>query len=618
MLGKFFEMEESVGEIWHRLITRAAETRYPEAAVELAEVERTVGIMFRALGGDGGLDVEATNATEHGARRGLLQRVAGSNRRVELAWRDDQSLRLPSVIDYFPEKSLNRDLYIWLAALAVDDTESEEAWFSKNQRLTSSTLEQYPGIRSRYYRLVEAHIQQRLPVEKLPLAERAQEEAIRTALQQPGTVLQLPQAERPPLPVPLWLHPFPPVVQQANVKSGDPDDEGERGETRDLDDDRRRQAERADKPEAEDKGLITIRMENIFSWGEFVKLDRSSEENEDLDDAADAAQDMDLMSVSRDAKASAGKLRFDLDLPSEAEDDLVLSEGILLPEWDFKKKKLIPDYCRLLPMISATAESMELPDHLRKTARKLRAQFQHLAPARIWHRQQQDGCEIDLDAYLRFTTDRAAGHVSATDGLYRDLRVGARDLACLLLADLSLSTDTWVDNHSRVIDVIRDSLFLFAESLAATGDQFAMYGFSSRKRDPVRFHQLKTFEESYTGSVRGRINTIKPGYYTRIGAAIRHSSNLLKKQGQSRKLLLILTDGKPNDLDKYEGRYGIEDTREAIREARDLGLQPFCVTIDTQGNDYLPHLFGTGGYVVIHKPSQLPRELPLLYARLTA
>ena len=268
-------------------------------------------------------------------------------------------------------------------------------------------------------------------------------------------------------------------------------------------------------------------------------------------------------------------------------------------------------------MLSADAEPCNLPDHLRKTARKLRAQFQHLAPARTWHRAQQDGCEIDLDAYLRFTTDRAAGHVAAADGLYRDLRIGARDLACLLLADLSLSTDTWIGNHARVIDVIRDSMFLFAESLSATGDQFAMYGFSSRKRDPIRFHNIKTFDENYTSTIRGRINVIKPGYYTRMGAAIRHSSNILKEQPAGRRLLLILTDGKPNDLDKYEGRYGIEDTHQAIHEARQLGLQPFCVTIDAKGNDYLPHLFGTGSYVVIHKPSQLPKELPLLYARLT-
>jgi len=384
-----------------------------------------------------------------------------------------------------------------------------------------------------------------------------------------------------------------------------------------LEDQRRRKAERTDAPE-QDRGLVTIRWENIFTWGEFAKVDRGTEENDDLEQASDIADDMDVMSISRDGKSTAGRLRFDLDLPSEEHDDLVLNSGILLPEWDYRGQQLQADHCRIVPMLSADAKPCELPDHLRRTARRLRAQFQHIAPARIWHPAQQEGSEIDLEAYLRFVSDRKSGHVAAADGLYRDLRVGARDLASLLLADLSLSTDSWINDHDRVIDVIRNSLFLFAESLAATRDRFAIHGFSSRRRDPVRFHQLKTFDEEYSASIRGRINAIKPGYYTRMGAAIRYGSKLLKDEPASRRLLLLLTDGKPNDLDKYEGRYGIEDTRHAIHEARQLGLQPFCVTIDNRANDYLPYLFGSGGYVVIHKPSQLPKELPLLYARLTA
>ncbi len=610
-------MEEKVGELWHRLITRMAETRHPEAAVTLESVATTVGVLFRALGGDGGLQVEAANATDHAARRRLLQRIAGSGRQVELAWRDDQSLRLPAVIDCFPERSLNRDLYLWLAALAVGDSGDDEPWFNLNQRLTRLALERYPGLRSRYHRLVAAHITQRLPPERMPAAERPQEEAIRQALQEPGSVERLPPARRPPQPVPLWLHPFPPITRERIAGDADGSD-CSGGEIKDLDEKQRRKAERAEKRKGEDRGLITIRMENIFSWGDYLNLDRGSEENEDLDSAADAARDMDTLSVTRDARASAGKLRFDLDLPGEANDDLVLSDGILLPEWDYKRRRMQPDYCRIVPMLAADAAPCPLPDHLRRTATRLRAQFQQLMPARTWHRGQQDGSEIDLDAYLRFATDRAAGRVPLEQGLYRDLRVGARDLSCLLLADLSLSTDTWVDNRQRVIDVIRDSLMLFAESLAATGDRFAMYGFSSRKRDPVRFHQLKTFDEPFGAAVRGRVQAIKPGYYTRMGAAIRHSTRLLEEQPSERRLLLILTDGKPNDLDKYEGRYGIEDTRQAIHEARQAGLQPFCVTIDARANDYLPHLFGSGSYVVIHRPSQLPRELPLLYARLTA
>jgi nitric oxide reductase NorD protein len=103
-----------------------------------------------------------------------------------------------------------------------------------------------------------------------------------------------------------------------------------------------------------------------------------------------------------------------------------------------------------------------------------------------------------------------------------------------------------------------------------------------------------------------------------MGAGIRYATDLLEDQPAGRRLLLLLSDGKPNDLDRYEGRHGIEDTRHAVRQARRLGLQPFCVTIDEKGNDYLPHLFGSDGYVVIRRPTDLPARLPLLYARLTA
>ena len=251
------------------------------------------------------------------------------------------------------------------------------------------------------------------------------------------------------------------------------------------------------------------------------------------------------------------------------------------------------------------------------TARRLRSQFEALAPAKVWLKGQFDGTELDLDACVQFSADRIGGLQAREQGLYKAHQYRDRDLACLLLADLSLSTDAYASDHARVIDVIRDTLFLFSEALSATGDRFALYGFSSLKRENIRFHVLKEFEHKYNAEVRGRIQAIKPGFYTRMGAAIRHSSQLLAKQAATQRLLLILTDGKPNDLDQYEGRYGVEDTRVAIHEARQMGLRPFCVTIDEKGSSYLPHLFGVNGYVVIRKPEELPRELPMLYAQLT-
>lgn len=609
-------MEEYIGKLWHRLITHAATRRYPDAAMTLAEVQRTSGVLFRALGGDGGLRVEASRATANTSRRGWLQRIAGNQRTVELAWRDALGLRLPAQIDCFPQRSLNQDLYLWLAALAAQPEASAD-WLGNSQQQTRALLNGFPGLRSRYQRLLDAHLAQRPLPEQLPADEALQEQAIRRALQQPGSVDGLPAARRAPAPVLLWLHPAPPLTDGLSAEAAnDTAAENRASASSALEDQRRRTAERVALPDT-DRGLVTVRMENIFTWGEFARVDRAGEENEDLDQAADAAESIDTFSVTREGSPVSARLRFDLDLPSAACDDQPLGAGILLPEWNYRSQRLQPDYCRIQPLLASDAEPCDLPARLRRTATRLRAQFCQLAPARTWHERQADGAEPDLDAWLQFCAERSSGQGVAADRMYRDLRSSGRDLACLLLADLSLSTDAWVNDSARVIDVVRDSLWLFAECLAATGDRFAMYGFSSRRRDPVRVHQLKTFAEPYNDRVRGRIGAIKPGYYTRMGAAIRYASSLLAQQPEERRLLLLLTDGKPNDLDRYEGRYGIEDTRHALEQARELGLQPFCVTIDRQAGDYLPHLFGSGGYVVIGQPRQLPRELPRLYAKLT-
>jgi nitric oxide reductase NorD protein len=612
-------MEEFVGGLWHKLVTRAASQRHAEAAVRLDDIRKSAGILFRALGGDAGLNLAAAPAMRHGARRRWMERIAGSGERVELAWRDQETLRLPEQIDLFPERSLNRDLYLWLVALSAAGNDDSQPWIVRNQQATIATLERFPGLLPRYRRLVEALLPLRFAPEQIPDDEAAQERAIRQALQDPGSVHTLPSARRPFQPVPLWPHPEPPLSQSsAKNDAGDGAPERESSEkTEDANSRRKHLAERTEMPDSKDGFMMMFRAESLFSWSEFVKVNRPQDDDEDTESAKLAAEDMDKLTVARDGKTSAAKLRFDLDLPSAGEDDAPLGEGIPLPEWDYKKQILLPDYCRLQEMVAQDAGSAELPQHLRRTARRLRSQFQALAPVRTWLRAQQDGDEIDLDQWMQLEADRVGGGAVSQRGLYRSQVNRERDLACLLLADLSLSTDAYASDSARVIDVIRDSLFLFSEALSATGDRFALHGFSSLRRGHVRFHRLKDFGEHYNGEVRGRIAAIKPGYYTRMGAAIRHASASLARQKSQQRLLLLLTDGKPNDLDHYEGRYGIEDTRMALMEARKQGLRPFCVTIDREANDYLPHLFGAGSYAVIRQPEDLPRELPLLYAQMT-
>jgi nitric oxide reductase NorD protein len=191
-----------------------------------------------------------------------------------------------------------------------------------------------------------------------------------------------------------------------------------------------------------------------------------------------------------------------------------------------------------------------------------------------------------------------------------------RSLSSLMLADLSLSTDAYATQEARVIDLVRDSLLVFGDALQAAGDPFEMLGFSSVRR-AVRILELKRFGEPWNDAARQRVLGIRPGFYTRMGAAIRHGTQRLGERGERQRLLLILSDGKPNDLDHYEGRHGLEDTRHAVHEARQAGLTPFCVTIDREANAYLPRLFGAQGFALVHRADQLARALTQVYLRLT-
>jgi nitric oxide reductase NorD protein len=615
-------MEEFVGKIWDRFITNSANRHYPDAIVYLDEVRRTAGIFFRALGGEGGLRIENATDSELHARRSILQRIAGTGKKMQYAWRDEETLRLPESIALFPERQLNRELYLWLTALSVVPaavSAKGENWISRNQYRTRKTLQTWPGLDRSYQKLLSAHLQQRPAPETLSAGEASQEKAIRLALSDPAAKVSLEYAKHPPQPVSLWLHPSPPEQEFiCGAVPHDPDLPEQQDKESNKKQDKQQKRKKGDRTEAPDGkgGLMSFRLETLWSWAEYTKVDRSSVDDDD-DNAMQTAEDMDNITLAQDSETTAGKIKLDLDLPSEQYDDIVLGEGIAVDEWDYRQQYLQKDHCRLQVMTSRQAQAMELPVRLRPQAHKIRRQFEALRPERHWVSRQTEGTEIDLENYINFLTDRKHGHVNSDTPVYRDVRNLSRDLSCLLLADLSLSTDAHINNNARVIDVIRDSLYLFAEALTATGDRFALHGFSSRNRNHIRFYNIKSFNDNYDNDIRGHIDAIRPGYYTRMGAAIRYATKLLAKEASSQKLLLILTDGKPNDLDKYEGRYGIEDTRMAVLEAEKLGLRPFCVTIDEQAEDYLPYLFGSRSYVLVRNAEELPRKLPLLYLRLT-
>lgn len=615
-------MEEWVGKLWHRWVTRAASSEFPQAAVELKAMQRPLAIYFRALGGDPGLRLAAATNEAHGARRSWLARVAGSGERQPQARLDIASLRLPARLAVFPDRTLNRDLYYWLAALAASLRQLPAALAdadtaTRNQAATVAALAAYPGLSSRYCRLLAAYLPQRPPPGPMPAAEAARETAICQALRQPGSVSvwpAVPLGAPAAMPVLLWLEEAAMQVATKAASAGCGSDAGE--QVQDGGEQAHR-AERIDAVQEKNGVLMFFRAESLLSVAEYVRVNRSADDDPDSN-AAEVAADLQQLSLTEvgEGERIASRVRFDLDLPSAAEDDIVLGPGLHLPEWDYRKNLLQEDHVCVQELVSRHAVPSPLPTRLARTARRLHQQFAALQPGRRWLKAQPDGSEADLDAVVRACTDRACGQHPG-EQLYLSLEKRERDLACLVLADLSLSTDAWVSSEARVIDVIRDALLLFGEALRATGDAFALCGFSSVKRQQVRFHRLKDFSEPFDDRVRGRVQAIRPGYYTRLGAAIRRASLLLEAQPASRRILLILSDGKPNDLDLYDSRYGIEDTRAAIQEARRRGLLPFCLTIDRDGAAYLPHLFGPQGYAVLRRPEELPLRLPAFYAQLT-
>jgi nitric oxide reductase NorD protein len=153
------------------------------------------------------------------------------------------------------------------------------------------------------------------------------------------------------------------------------------------------------------------------------------------------------------------------------------------------------------------------------------------------------------------------------------------------------------------------TVLMASEALDALGDAYAVMTFSGRGRDDVRVRTIKSFAERNGESVRRRIAALEPEGFTRLGAAVRHATARLAHEEAGHRLLLIVSDGKPNDEDEYEGRYGVEDSRQAIFEARASGVFPFCLTIDREGREYLTRIFGAAGHTILLDPEQLPIAL---------
>jgi nitric oxide reductase NorD protein len=289
-------------------------------------------------------------------------------------------------------------------------------------------------------------------------------------------------------------------------------------------------------------------------------------------------------------------------------------EGIYaLDEWDYRRQGYRKRWA-FLRETTAAAGSIQFAEETlerhRGMIRMIKRQFERIRMGQTLLRRQKDGDAVDFDAAVEAFTDRRAG-LYPSDRVFTKLMRDKRDIATAFLIDLSGSTSGWIN------DMERSALLIMSEAMEVLQDRFGIYGFSGRTRRRCELFRIKGFDEPYGDRVKRRIANLKALEYTRLGPPIRHLTNLLYGMESKTKLLITLSDGKPDDYDGYSGDYGIEDTRQALSEAKRVGIHPFCITIDKAEHSYLSRMYGAVNYVFIDDLSKLPFRVPEIYRKLT-
>ena len=637
---RLWEPEEVIGGAWERLVRDAgSEPHHSDQKVSFDDVKSSVGVIFRALSGNA--SVEITGAAQRVAASRLSRRakIVKETESITHAQYDGEQLRLPADIDIFEDRDLARGLYHWLAALTAfievpndlpaDPFLRDQLQIRVNIIAERRLLDHCPGLTELRRRLGLAILTVR-PQNSLPDQEHELELALRELLASPGmdiadlTAARILDAQSEPSivaapgykpfrPVALWPIILEPRTSASNQIADDhiSPTSGNSLERKQSLKANRKAADQADRKDS----FILHRFESILSMIDFLNINRRVEDDDDAN-VKKAAEDSHEASFVKSSKSPKTRLKLHLDLAPQDVDASSLVGEHLYPEWNWKTRSYLPDYARVevrLPQEASTAPLEEIA--ARREIETVKRHFEALRPRRILLKRQTDGRELDIDEVIRARCDfLASGETSGRN--YCEYRNNERDLAVSVLFDTSRSTEAVVGDRS-VMDIGKQVLVALAEGITACGDNVSIHAFSSLKRERVMVTPIKSFDENISQSIRGRIMSLTPSYYTRMGAAIRHVSAYLSDRAASRRLLLLITDGRPNDLDHYEGRYGIEDTRRAVMEARRLGHAVFGITIDDQAQHYVPYIFGPSGFAIIPDARLLIRSLPIIYSHLT-
>ncbi len=560
----------SASVIWHGvLFGLAGRLRHPRAAVLGKDIWRSLNLYYHALGGDlasrlGGESVAPTQLSTH---RGLdLQ-----------AWSEPGILHLPKSINRYSTSKLNQELYYWLTAYLAFDKDLPGTQnlapgirhLAQGVYISTTVLKEFPSLKFRYERLCEHELKQRrlaFPDSKSSMPARLLESAFRYAL----------GSEQPPKSDYLIE-----VVENASC------------------------SEAISSSSDWNNKIIPFLPVPLWSYkgpeSPGIRIPWIKRRVQPKDDG-----------IQKQLKEPM----FNPDIGIQPADGRSANDRFTYPEWDCFTNSYRPDWTRVTERSPKDSNEVKFDSSFEQLVARIGKRYALIHPETFWNRNLENGEELDIDAFVNIYSDSVGcGHNRSN--YYREKVRRWRDLTVVVLLDASRSTDSLV-GESRVIEVAKQSVAVLSQVLASTTDQFALYAFSSDSRIRVRCDRIKELDEPYDEVACKKLLAIQPANYTRMGAAIRHVGSKLFDSKSNKRLLLVLSDGRPHDpTDQYEGRYALEDTRKAIMEMRQRNVQCFGLTIDKLGHRYIRHLYGPGHYAVYSHLHSLPNALPHLYARLT-
>ena len=376
-------------------------------------------------------------------------------------------------------------------------------------------------------------------------------------------------------------------------------------------------------PEGEDADAAASTSEAQAGQGapEEVAQQSASEGQEDAPPGAADGRSDDAEGGGSDSPEQSGLGEVPhVERDEEADEDL--GEQVFhYDEWDHKIEDYRPAWCVLTEHRQTRTQEGFVAATFYEfggVVTQIRRNFQLMRPEALRKmRRQEDGDDLDTDGLVEYVVDRRA-RIAPTPRVYVKREKRDRDVTTAFVVDMSSSTDRKIDGRKRIIDIEKEALLLMCEALEAIRDEYAIYGFSGSGREDCQFYVVKELGERYDDRVKGRIGGIYARQKTRMGPALRHATRRLAAADSHVKLMILLTDGKPYDSDTYQDNaYAQEDTKMALREARREKIHLFCVTVNREGADYLPHMYSDANFVIIDDVRTLPQKLPQLYRRLT-